>query len=99
MLEAFCSIDDELAEYLRVIENDGITSQEPIVTPAGHVVGHRTVPHPLIREVRHAEKSLHTLAGSLGFHPAARSRLGLAEIKAGSALEQLMAQRAMEASK
>lgn len=38
--------------------------------------------------------TLGSLLSSLGFDPAARSRLGVAEVKAASKLEQLLAKRA-----
>jgi hypothetical protein len=45
------------------------------------------------KELRELEKQLTTWLASLGFDPAARSRLGLAEVKARSTLEQLRQKR------
>jgi hypothetical protein len=45
------------------------------------------------KELRELEKQLTTWLSSLGFDPAARSRLGLAEVKARSTLEQLREKR------
>jgi P27 family predicted phage terminase small subunit len=56
-------------------------------------VGEKKVPHPLIKELRSAQKQLHAIGSALGFDPTARSRLGLAEVKRQSKLEELSAAR------
>ena len=45
------------------------------------------------RELRELEKQITAWLGSLGFDPAARARLGLAEVKAASTLEALRERR------
>ena len=92
-VETFCALRDDEAEMRRRIESEGLTLNEPIVTPAGMVVGERMVPHPLLKELRAVEKQLRDFASALGFDPTARSRLGLAEVKTRSKLEELLAQR------
>ena len=92
-LEDLCTTWDELVAYRSAIAEEGITQDEPIVTPAGHVVGQKKVPHPLIKELRSAQKQLHAIASALGFDPTARSRLGLAEVKRQSKVEELQARR------
>ncbi len=93
-LEDLCQTWDEVCEMRRVVVEDGVTLTEPIVTPAGYVVGQKKVPHPLLRELRAAQKQLHSIAGLLGFNHAARSRLGIAEVKLQGKLEELRRQRA-----
>lgn len=46
------------------------------------------------REIREARAEVERLAGLCGFNPRERSRLGLAEVKAASKLEQLRKSRA-----
>lgn len=92
-LEDLCHTWDEVVAYRSAIADGGLTLEEPIVTPAGHVVGTKYVPNPLIKELRSAQKQLHAIASALGFDPTARSRLGLAEVKRQSKVEELQAQR------
>lgn len=75
------------------IEKDGLTLVEPIVTPTGAVVGERVVVHPLIKEQRAAEKQLASWLSALAFTPTDRARLGLAQVKQQSKLEQLLESR------
>lgn len=91
-VESVCHLVDEIAEMRSTIAKDGMTLAEPVVTPAGMVVGEKKTPHPLIKELRAAEKQLQSWLSTLGFDPTARSRLGLAEVKRQSALQQLIQQ-------
>lgn len=93
-LEDFCTTWDEIQEYRAAIAEQGITLEEPIVTPAGHVVGTKLVTNPLIKELRLAQKQIHSIGSLLGFDPTSRSRLGLAEVKTQSKLEELAQRRA-----
>ena len=88
-LEDLCSTWDDVCAMRKAIAEDGLILEEPIVTPAGHVVGDKKVPHPLIKELRAAQKQLHAIGSALGFDPTARSRLGLAEVKRQCKLEEL----------
>ena len=45
------------------------------------------------KQLRELDKQITTLLSNLGFDPAARARLGLAEVKAKSVLEQLREKR------
>lgn len=47
-----------------------------------------------LRVVVAAEKQLTSMLGALGFDPTSRGRLGVAEVKAASALDQLLDRRA-----
>lgn len=89
-VESACQLVDQIAEMRRQVADDGLLLSEPIVTPAGMVVGDRQVTHPLLKELRAAEKQLQSWLSTLGFDPTARSRLGLAEVKRQSALQQLL---------
>ena len=50
-------------------------------------------PNPLIRTLRDLESAMTKLEGLCGFTPSDRSRLGYAEVKRQSKLEQLLEQR------
>lgn len=92
-VEELCHLKDEVDEMRRRIAAEGLTQLEPIVTPAGHVVGERMTPHPLLKELRSAQKLLQQLGSALGLDPTSRSRLGLAEVKKQSIIEQLLTSR------
>ena len=92
-LEDVCLTWDEVAAYRSQIAKDGISLVEPLVSPSGQVVGTKLVPHPLIRELRRAQKELHSAASAMGFNPTARSRLGLAEVRRQSKLDALTRDR------
>jgi P27 family predicted phage terminase small subunit len=89
-VEAVCQLVDQVSAMRVQIASDGLLLSEPIVTPAGMVVGERLVNHPLLKELRAAEKQLQSWLSTLGFDPTARARLGLAEVKRQSALQQLL---------
>ena len=54
----------------------------------------REDPKAKLSDIVAAGKWVQSCFGDLGFNPAERSRLGLAEVKAASKMEQLRAQRA-----
>ena len=54
----------------------------------------RDDPRSTAKEIREARKEVSDLLRDLGFTPGERSRLGLAEVKAASKLEELRARRA-----
>jgi P27 family predicted phage terminase small subunit len=93
-LESVCHLADEIAEYRRAMADEGLQISEPIVTPTGVVVGDRLVSNPAIKDLRNAEKQLRDWLSDLGFTPTARARLGLAEVRRQSKLEELLAKRA-----
>jgi P27 family predicted phage terminase small subunit len=95
-VESAAQLADQIVEMRAEISSDGLVLLEPIVTPAGMVVGERRVPNPLLKELRAAEKQLQSWLSTLGFDPTARSRLGLAEVKRQSALQQLLQQEQHE---
>lgn len=93
-LESVCHLADEISEYRKIMVEHGLMLTEPIVTPAGMIAGERLVANPAIKELRNAEKQLRDWLSDLGFTPTARARLGLAEVKRQSKLEELIAKRA-----
>lgn len=84
---------DFIEECRAQIKKDGLTHNEPIVTPTGEVAGMRPVSHPLIREQRAAEKQLERWLSVLALTPTDRARLGLAQVQQQSVLERLIADR------
>ena len=92
-LEDFARTWDEVYEMRDAIAADGFTYLEPIVTPAGNVVGEKPVAHPLLKELRSAQKQLDTLRKVLGFDPTSRAQLGIAEVKRQSRVEELLSRR------
>jgi P27 family predicted phage terminase small subunit len=92
-LEDYANTWDEIVAFRQIIAEDGLTQEEPIVTPAGHVVGTKKVAHPLLKELRAAQKLAEGTGSNLGFNPTARSRLGLEAVKVRSKLEELAAAR------
>lgn len=51
-------------------------------------------PNPLVGMLSTLEKEIASMAGSLGLTPADRTRLGVAEVKAQNAFEQMLTNRA-----
>lgn len=88
-VETVCRLVDDLASYREYVFKLGPLLEEPIVTPTGLEVGTRFVPNPAVKMLRDAEKQLDRELSALGFDPASRSKLGLAEVKKQSILETL----------
>ncbi len=81
----YCEQHDRRALMLECIAADG-----PIT------LGHKGQPrqHPLIGEVRALEAEMRRMEIELGFTPAARSKLGYAEVRRVSKMDELMQRRA-----
>ena len=88
-----CKLSDDIATYHADILKMGNLLEEPIVTPTGMVVGTKIVPNPLVKMRNDALKILDRELTSLAFDPVSRSRLGLAEVKRQSKLEELLGKR------
>lgn len=93
MVEALCQLyDDNMA--IRALLADpttgGLVVLEPVVTPTGAIVGVRRLAHPLLKELRSAQKLLKEHAAALGLDPTTRSHLGLEAVKRRSVLEELL---------
>ena len=104
-VELICRTYDELDALRNDLETHGQLLLEPIVTPKGPAIDPgtgemlmRLVPNPAAKMIRAAEKQLQSWLQELGFTPTARARLGLAEVKRQSKLEELMAMRSGRAS-
>lgn len=70
---------DDIAQFRKQIVNDGL-----IVTGyAG-----QTTAHPLIAEIRKAEAVIQKCLSILGYSPTDRARLGMAEVKKETALQE-----------
>jgi hypothetical protein len=69
-LHAACAVLDETHEMRGLIAEKGLVHLEPIVTPAGKVVGAKMVPNPLLKELRVAEAQARAHLSTLGFDPA-----------------------------
>lgn len=93
-LEDLCRTWDEISAMRDAIGKQGLTLIEPIVSPTGAVVGERIVNHPLLKELRAAEKHFAAQATELGLTPTGRGKLGIAEVQVQSALEELRRRRA-----
>lgn len=88
-VETVCRLVDDLASYREYVTRLGPVLEEGLATPAGIVVGSRFVANPAVKMLRDAEKQLDRELSALGFDPASRSKLGLAEVKKQSILETL----------
>ena len=89
IVESICYLVSEI-EQLRGLARQPLL-EEPIVTPTGHLVGTKLVANPAVNMLRKAQAQLTKELSDLGFNPTARSRLGLAEVKRESVLQQLLA--------
>lgn len=76
---------DEIETFRAQIAEDGLVV-------AGYN-GQMTA-HPLISEIRKAQQTIAKALSLLGFSPSDRARLNLVEVKAASALDDLLAKRA-----
>lgn len=92
-LLTLCRLEDQKAAMTAVVVRDGYTLKEPLFTPKADVMGDRVVAHPLLKEIRGIQKQQDVIAAALGLSPTARSRLGVAEVKAASKLEELQAKQ------
>lgn len=84
-VEIICRAWDDIEEFRARIDEMGLT----VKGYAGQVMA-----NPLIGEVRKAEAQIMKALSTLGFSPTDRARLGLAEIKRVSKLQEMMARGA-----
>lgn len=92
-VEVACRLFDDIASYRRLVTKHGPLLEEPITTPTGVEVGIRLVANPAVKMLRDAEKQWQSCMADLCIPPAARARLGLAQVKAQSKLEEILARR------
>lgn len=86
-VEMICRAYDDIDAFRVKIKRDGLIQKGSM----GQVVS-----HPLIQSVRQAEATVQKCLSTIGFSPTDRARLGLAEIKRQSALEEMMAKGARQ---
>jgi P27 family predicted phage terminase small subunit len=84
-VELAARLVDECAEIQREINEAG----RVFVTEKGY-----PVINPLVGALSTSRKQLHSVLASLGYTPADRTRMGLAEVKAKNAFEDMLAKRA-----
>lgn len=92
-VQTVCQLADDIAQYQADIKKLGTLLEEPIVTPTGTIVGERFVANPLVKMRNDALKILDRELTSLAFDPVSRSKLGLAEVRRQSKLEELLGRR------
>jgi P27 family predicted phage terminase small subunit len=73
---------DDIDVYRARIEQDGLVVNGSLGQP---------VAHPLVAEIRKCEQTIRQCLSVLGFSPTDRARLGLAEVKRVSALQDMIA--------
>lgn len=95
-VERCCRLVTECQLYEREIARYGLMIERYASTPLGEILTHRE-PNPAVKALREAEKQLQSWLSTLGFDPTARSRLGYAEVKTKSKLEELMERRSRNA--
>ena len=89
-VESVCYLAAEVSSLRKLAMTQPLL-EEPIVTPTGLTVGSKIVANPAVNMLRKAQAQLTKELSDLGFNPTARSRLGLAEVKRESVLQQLLA--------
>jgi P27 family predicted phage terminase small subunit len=80
-VEMICRAYDDIEAFRRKVKADGLIQKGSM----GQVIA-----HPLIGEIRRAEATIQKCLSILGFSPTDRARLGWAEIKVRSKLEEMM---------
>jgi P27 family predicted phage terminase small subunit len=84
-VELAARLVDECAEMARDIDETGRLH----MTEKGY-----PVINPLVGALATSRKQLHSVLASLGYTPADRTRMGLAEVKAKNAFEEMLSKRA-----
>jgi P27 family predicted phage terminase small subunit len=72
---------DDIDTFRKKVNEDGLVVKGSLGQP---------VAHPLVAEIRKCEQTIRQCLSILGFSPTDRARLGLAEAKAQSALQDLI---------
>ena len=84
VMERLCQNHDLRREMLTAVERDGLTVEGYKGQPR---------PHPLLSEIRALESEMRRIEVECGFTPASRSKLGYAEVKRVSKIDELMQRR------
>ncbi|WP_280695883.1 MULTISPECIES: phage terminase small subunit P27 family [unclassified Kitasatospora] len=85
-LTMLCEMADRRALMMAAVTEYGLLIERP---GDGHLVA-----NPVVAMLSTLEVQMNRVAASLGLTPADRTRMGLAEVKARSAFEQMLADRA-----
>ena len=100
-VQMVCAAYDEIDSLRRQVQAAGHVVHVPLVTPKGPAIDPATgdgmtkpMANPAVQMMRDAEKQLQSWLSDLGFSPTARARLGIAEVKRQSKIEELIARRA-----
>lgn len=91
-IETICNLIEDMDGYRKLLSQMGPILVETNTANAANS-DKKVVPNPLVKMLRDAEKQLDKELSSIGFDPTARARLGLAEVKRQSKLEELMDKR------
>lgn len=91
-IETICNLVDDITKYRAMVNEMGPIIVETI-TANNAQFDTKIVANPLVKMLRDAEKQLDKELSAIGFDPTARARLGLAEVRRQSKLEELMAKR------
>lgn len=84
-LTLLCELADRRADFLANLDSAGPV----LINPSGRVVA-----NPIVGMLSTLEKQIAEMLASLGLTPADRSRMGVAEVRATTAFEDMMAKRA-----
>jgi P27 family predicted phage terminase small subunit len=80
---------DDIAAYRKLIRKEGLVQTGSQGQP---------VAHPLIAETRKCEDTIRKCLAEIGFSPAARHRLALAQVKTASKIDELAVRREKRAA-
>ena len=78
-LAAYCQSYSRWSAAEQIIDKEGQTVKEPIVSNAGKVVGHKIRRHPAVGIAKDALASMLRASALFGFDPSSRSRIHLTE--------------------
>ncbi|MFJ8312090.1 MULTISPECIES: phage terminase small subunit P27 family [unclassified Streptomyces] len=84
-LTLLCEMADRRAEFLSNLDASGPV----LVNPSGRVVA-----NPIVGMLSTLEKHMVDVSAALGLTPTDRARMGIAEVRATSAFEEMLAKRA-----
>ncbi len=89
-LAAYCQSYARWRSAEEIVEREGQTVNEPIVSKAGEVIGSRVRRHPATTVARESQAAMLKAAALFGFDPSSRSRLSVAPKSERSELDALL---------
>jgi P27 family predicted phage terminase small subunit len=78
-LASYCQSYSRWQTAEQIVDCEGQTVQEPIVSKAGEIVGHKTKSHPATVIAKDAQAAMLRSAALFGFDPSSRSRLSVGD--------------------